>query len=147
MEVEFQRELDKLSKAESEASSFWQAKCAGLVHDLAAAEAELLRREAERSDLRAGWEAAARRDLRERDDEIRDLKRQIRGLKEWVSTSTRSDEQAQTSDEVFGYEMARLGNSLQNWVLVNLRRAKIGEAFFSICRGGGPWGWENEVSQ
>lgn len=46
--------------------------------------------------------------------------------------STRSDGQAQTSDEVFGEGMAKLGNGLQNWVLVNFRRAKIGELLLSL---------------
>lgn len=41
--------------------------------------------------------------------------------------STRADGEAQTSDEVFGEGMARLGNGLQNWVLVNFRRAKLGK--------------------
>lgn len=66
--------------------------------------------------------------LREREDEIRDLRRQMRGLKEWVSNSTRADATGaatQVSDEVFGAGMARLGNGLQNWVLVNFRRAKV----------------------
>lgn len=131
METEFQRELDKLSSAESETASFWQAKCATLGQQLQQANTEvgMLRAEtelrgAEREELRVRM-ADARRDVYERDDEIRDLRGQIRGLKEWVSTSTRSDGQAQTSDEVFGDGMARLGNGLQNWVLVNFRRAKI----------------------
>lgn len=67
--------------------------------------------------------------LREREDEIRDLRRQMRGLKEWVSNSTRADATGaaqQVSDEVFGAGMAKLGNGLQNWVLVNFRRAKVG---------------------
>ncbi|GAB1312958.1 Involucrin repeat protein [Madurella fahalii] len=68
---------------------------------------------------------AAKKALVERDAEIAELRAQVRGLKEWVSNSTRSDGQAQTSDEVFGEGMARLGNGLQNWVLVNFRRAKI----------------------
>lgn len=54
----------------------------------------------------------------------------MRGLKEWVSTSTRTD--GQTSDEVFGDGMARLGNGLQNWVIVNFRKAKMGEFLLFI---------------
>jgi len=129
MEQEFTRELDKLSRAESERSTFWQAKYAALSEAAGATEAELRRMQAEARDgggegeLRAGWEAA----LRSRDEEIRDLRRQIHGLKEWVSTSTRSDVRAQIADEELGYMMKRLGNELQNWVLLNLRRVKIGE--------------------
>jgi DNA repair exonuclease SbcCD ATPase subunit len=133
METEFQRELDKLSANESETASFWQAKHSALNQQFLRTDTELrlLRaevdvREAEREELRAGWEAL-RRTLRDRDEEVRDLRAQVRGLKEWVSNSTRSDGQTQTSDEVFGDGMARLGNGLQNWVIVNFRRAKIGK--------------------
>lgn len=130
METEFQRELDKLSQNESETASFWQAKHSALNQqflrtdtELRLMRAELDVREAEREELRAGWETM-KREVRERDDEIRDLKAQVRGLKEWVSTSTKAD--SSTSDEVFGDGMARLGNGLQNWVIVNFRRAKLG---------------------
>ncbi|KAK4155102.1 hypothetical protein C8A00DRAFT_13860 [Chaetomidium leptoderma] len=69
----------------------------------------------------------ARDALERKDREVADLTAQVRGLKEWVSVSTRADGQAQTSDEVFGEGMARLGNGLQNWVLVNFRRTRVGE--------------------
>lgn len=52
----------------------------------------------------------------------------MRGLKEWVSNSTRAEATGaaqQASDEVLGAAMAKLGNELQNWVLVNFRRAKV----------------------
>ena len=130
METEFQRELDKLSQNESETASFWQAKHSALNQqflrtdtELRLLRAELDVREAEREELRSGWETM-KREVRERDDEIRDLKAQVRGLKEWVSTSTKAD--SSTSDEVFGDGMARLGNGLQNWIIVNFRRAKLG---------------------
>ncbi|KAK0639269.1 hypothetical protein B0T16DRAFT_338127 [Cercophora newfieldiana] len=116
MEREFTRELDKLSKAESERSTFWQAKYAALSEAAGQAERELARMREE-----GGWEEA----VRARDEEIRDLRRQIHGLKEWVSTSTRSDGRGQVADEELGYMMKRLGNELQNWVLVNLRRVRI----------------------
>ncbi|KAL2131255.1 hypothetical protein VTI74DRAFT_2382 [Chaetomium olivicolor] len=80
--------------------------------------------EQEIKELRIAWEQAREGNIK-RDEEIRELKAQVRGLKEWVSTSTRSDGQAQTSDEVFGEGMARLGNGLQNWVLVNFRRTRV----------------------
>ena len=134
MESEFRRELDKLSTTESSTAVYWQAKHNVLSQQLDRADSdirllqcELERRDAERDEMRAGY-AALRRDLTDRDGEIRSLKTQIRGLKEWVSTSTRSNEQTQTSDEVLGEAMAKLGNGLQNWVLVNFRRAKIGKA-------------------
>ena len=136
METQFQRELDKLSANESETASFWQAKHSALNQQFLRTDTELrlLRaevdlREAEREELRTGYETM-RQGIRERDDEIRDLRAQVRGLKEWVSNSTRSDGQTQTSDEVFCDGMARLGNGLQNWVIVNFRRAKLGKQPF-----------------
>ncbi|KAH7311653.1 hypothetical protein B0I35DRAFT_481602 [Stachybotrys elegans] len=129
MEREFQRELDKLSQAESETATFWQAKHSALNQqflrtdtELRLARTELELREREREDLRGGWEVL-RRELAERDDEVRGLRGQVRGLKEFVSTSTRVDDQA--SDEIFGGGMTRLGNGLQNWVIVNFRKTRI----------------------
>lgn len=129
MEREFHKELDKLSQNESETATFWQEKHSKLNQQFLRTDTELrlLRaevdvREAEREELREGWEML-RRELKERDDEIRGLRGQVRGLKEWVSTSTRTD--GQTSDEVFGDGMTRLGNGLQNWVIVNFRKAKL----------------------
>ena len=131
MEKEFHRELDKLSQSESETATFWQSKHSALNQQFLRTDTELrlLRsevevREAERDELRQRWEAL-RREVRERDEEIRGLRGQVRGLKEFVSTSTRTD--GQTSDEVFGDGMARLGNGLQNWVINNFRKAKMGK--------------------
>ncbi|KAK5988645.1 hypothetical protein PT974_10131 [Cladobotryum mycophilum] len=129
MEREFQQELDKLSQNESETATFWQSKHSALNQQFLRTDTELrlLRnevdvREAEREELRQGVEVL-RRELRERDDEIRRLRAQVRGLKDFVSTSTRTDDQ--TSDEVFGDGMIKLGNGLQNWVITNFRKAKI----------------------
>ncbi|KAK0704939.1 hypothetical protein B0H67DRAFT_498404 [Lasiosphaeris hirsuta] len=136
MENAFNEFMDQQSHKES--SSYWEGQYQDLRRELFEAEKELrllrtdleLRDEerndmrAERNDLQASWDAT-RREMRSREGEIRDLKRQIHDLKKWVSESTRSDGQAQLSDELFGGEMARLGNGLQNWVLVHLRRAKI----------------------
>jgi hypothetical protein len=83
----------------------------------------------ENQELLMAW-AGATKALAEREREIESLRAQVSGLKAWVSNSTRSDGQVQMSDEVFGEGMARLGNGLQNWVLVNFRRAKIGESCF-----------------
>ncbi|KAI0378306.1 hypothetical protein F5Y04DRAFT_153201 [Hypomontagnella monticulosa] len=129
MEAEFTRELDKLSQKEGETAGYWQAKHSALNQQFARADTELqlLRaevdvREAERAELREGWEIL-RRELKERDDEIRSLKGHIAGLKQWVSTNTTRGDQ--TSDEEFGDSMAKLGNGLQNWVIVHFRRAKL----------------------
>ncbi|KAJ6783180.1 hypothetical protein PWT90_10048 [Aphanocladium album] len=129
MEREFQHQLDKLSANESETATFWQSRHSALNQQYLRTDTELrlLRteldvREAEREELRHGWEVL-RRELKERDEEIRGLRAQVRGLKEFVSTSTRAD--GQTSDEVFGDGMARLGNGLQNWVISHFRKAKL----------------------
>ncbi|KAH7149804.1 hypothetical protein B0J13DRAFT_522890 [Dactylonectria estremocensis] len=129
MEREFHRELDRLSQNESETATFWQAKHSALNQQFLRTDTEvrLIRaevevREAEREELREGW-AVLRRELKERDDEIRGLRGQVRGLKEWVSSSTRSE--GQTCDETFGDGMTRLGNGLQNWVIVNFRKVKL----------------------
>ncbi|KAM0623724.1 hypothetical protein ACHAQG_004370 [Verticillium nonalfalfae] len=103
MEDEFARELDRLSRKESETATFWQGRVARAEDRARAACGEMEALEAECVELRA----------------------QVRGLKEFVSTSTRTDGQSATSDEVFGEGAARLGNGLQNWVIVHFRRAKI----------------------
>ncbi|KAK1596143.1 uncharacterized protein LY79DRAFT_545542, partial [Colletotrichum navitas] len=115
MEREFTRELDKLSQNESETAVFWQAKHSDLNQQFLRADAELrlLRQEAEARD--------ADRDALRR--EAAELRAQVRGLKEFVSTSTRTS--GQTSDEVFCDGMARLSNGLQNWVIVNFRKVKL----------------------
>lgn len=130
MEGEFARELDRLSRNESETATFWQGKHSALNQRFLRADTELrlLRaevevRRGEREELREGWDVL-RREVREGEEVIAGLRGQVRGLKEWVSTSTRSD--AQVADEVFGEGMARLGNELQNWVIVHFRRAKLG---------------------
>ncbi|KAK2780223.1 hypothetical protein CKAH01_00167 [Colletotrichum kahawae] len=115
MEQEFTRELDKVSQAESETAVYWQAKHSELNEQFLRADADLriLRQEAEHRD--------ADRDTLRR--EVGELRAQVRGLKEFVSTSTRTN--GQTSDEVFCEGMMRLGNGLQNWIIVHFRRAKL----------------------
>ncbi|KAL2160884.1 hypothetical protein VTH06DRAFT_1081 [Thermothelomyces fergusii] len=93
----------------------------GRVRDV---EVAMLAKEGELREVRAAWERA-RDMLGRKEEEVAELRAQVRGLKEWVSHSTRADVETQTSDEVFGERMAKLGNGLQNWVLVNFRRAKI----------------------
>ncbi|KAI1481264.1 hypothetical protein F4774DRAFT_46173 [Daldinia eschscholtzii] len=122
MEAEFTRELDMLSQKEGDTASFWQAKLARAESELRLLRAEVDVREAERAELREGWDHL-RREIKERDDEIRSLKGHISGLKQWVSTNTAKGHQ--TSDEEFGDSMAKLGNGLQNWVIVHFRRAKL----------------------
>ncbi|KAI1397777.1 RNA ligase-like domain-containing protein [Hypoxylon fuscum] len=129
MEAEFTRELDRLSQKEGETASFWQAKHTSLNQQFSRSDTEirLLRaevdvREAERAELREGWDLL-QRELKERDDEIRSLRGHIAGLKQWVSSNTTRGDQ--TSDEELGDSMTKLGNGLQNWVIVHFRRAKV----------------------
>ncbi|KAK4166176.1 AKAP7 2'5' RNA ligase-like domain-containing protein [Cladorrhinum sp. PSN259] len=119
MESELTREA--LEKESSATTTHLQAKCAALEKKLAEQqEAINLITKSESILLRR-----SNQEILRRDEEIRELRSQVRGLKEWVSNSTRSDECTQTSDEVFGEGMAKLGNGLQNWVLVNFRRNKV----------------------
>ncbi|KAK8130226.1 hypothetical protein PG999_002606 [Apiospora kogelbergensis] len=130
LEAEFARQVELLSQNESETAAFWQAKHSGLNQQFLRTDTELrlLRaevdvRDAEREELKEGWDVL-KRELRERDDEVRRLQALNRGLKEQVSTSTRAYHE-QTSDDQFGDDMARLGNGLQNWIIVHFRKAKI----------------------
>ncbi|ORY64112.1 uncharacterized protein BCR38DRAFT_343684 [Pseudomassariella vexata] len=130
MEENFARQVDRLSLNETETASFWQGKYSTLNQQFLRTDTELrlLRnendsiREGKREQLRERWEIL-KQELMDRDDEIQRLKTQNKGLKEWVNVSTKTDDQ--TSDEVFGDGMARLGNGLQNWVVVHFRRAKL----------------------
>lgn len=131
MEREFSRELERLSRTESETSTFWQAKHSALHQQFLRADTELrlMRNEAEvreheRDELRSGWDAL-RSTLAEKDAETRALRNQVRGLKEFVSTSTRTDGQQAATDESLAEALAMLANGLQNWVITNFRRAKL----------------------
>lgn len=69
-------------------------------------------------------------EVRGKDEQLRELRNQVSGLKSWVSSSSKVGEQV--SDEVFGEEMRRLGNGVQNWVITHFRRVRIGRfAIFS----------------
>ncbi|KAG5982355.1 hypothetical protein E4U55_002021 [Claviceps digitariae] len=129
MRQDFSRQLHELRQSESETATFWQAKHSALNQQFLRTDTELrvLRseaesQEAERRELRQGWDLL-RREVKARDDEICLLKSQVRDMKKFLSTSTRTD--GQTTDEVFGDGMARLGNGLQNWVITHFRRAKL----------------------
>ncbi|PSR78815.1 hypothetical protein BD289DRAFT_344453, partial [Coniella lustricola] len=144
MEAEHVREIDELSTTESESASFWRAKHAALNQQFLRMDTELrdLRSEMTRARRDNGdgitcrdgaWQNdTIRRELAQKDDEIHQLRAQVRGLKEWVSTSTRADGTAATSDEVFGEGWAKLGNGLQNWVISNYRRVRIIDDLASV---------------
>lgn len=131
LEQEYHRQLDKAAQSESEMATFWQAKHSSLNQqflrtdtDLRILRTEFEDREVERDELRAGCDAL-RRTLAARDEELRLLRSQVRGLKEFVSTSTRTDGQQAAADEVFMEAITKLGNGLQNWVITNYRKAKL----------------------
>jgi activating signal cointegrator complex subunit 1 len=132
MEAEFTRELERLSQNESETASFWEKKHSALNQqflrtdtDLRLLRTELEAREAQRQELRESCEIL-QSELQERDKEILSLQGHLNGMKQWVSTSTRADHQ--TSDEEFCDALAKLGNGLQNWVIMHFRKAKLGKS-------------------
>lgn len=67
--------------------------------------------------------SAARATSVDRDTEVETLRTQVRGLKTWVSTSSRSE--GQVTDEVLRTAISDLAAGLQNWVLKNYRRSKL----------------------
>ncbi|KAI0453182.1 hypothetical protein F5B21DRAFT_305825 [Xylaria acuta] len=128
-EAEFTRALDRLSQNESETAGYWQTKYSNLNQQFLRVDTELrvLRtevdvREAEKTELREEWELL-QRNLSERDNEIRSLRSQISGLKQWVSTNTKKSDQ--TSDEEFGETIAKLRNGLQNWAVSHFRKSSF----------------------
>ena len=151
MEDEFDRELTQLGHKltnESETAIFWQQKHSALNQTFLKTDTDLrlLRQEVstfqqsreerdrdiktrisslmlDRDAFREAYNEAMG-ELGAKEDMIKALKGQVWGLKSFVSTSSKMDEQV--TDEAFGESMQRLGNSLQNWVITNFRRAKIG---------------------
>ena len=92
----------------------WDAKSIGLTMDLERAQ-------------RSSHEA--QRLLDHRNDEIRELQRQVLDLKRSISTSTRTE--GQVTDDVFREHIQTLGHDLQNWILNNFRRSKLGMSAIS----------------
>jgi len=64
-------------------------------------------------------------ELRGKDERLRELQGQVRGLKSWVSREGKAVGGEQVSDEVVGEKVRGLGNGLQNWVITNFRGVKI----------------------
>jgi len=152
MESEFSSELTTLSHKltnESETAQFWQQKHSLLNQTFLQTDTSLrllkqeiasfgdAREERDRDiktrisslilDRDAFREAynEAMGEVRGKEEMVRMLQGQVRGLKSWVSSSGKVGEE-QVSDEVFGEEMRRLGNGLQNWVITHFRRVRIG---------------------
>jgi chromosome segregation ATPase len=158
MEDEFERELTQLSHKltnESETAIFWQQKHSTLNQTFLKTDTDLrlLRQEVntfqqsreerdrdiktrisslmlDRDAFREAYNEAMG-ELRAKENMIKALQGQVWGLKSFVSTSSKMDEQV--TDEAFGEYMQRLGNSLQNWVITNFRRAKIGNPDLVFC--------------
>ncbi len=154
MEEEFSRELQQLGEKltnESDTSKYWQQKHSALNQQFLNTDTDLriLRHEIgswdkqqeerdkdiktrisslmlDRDTLREGYHLL-KSDLKRKDEEISRLRIQVKGLKDFVSTNSRTD--GQVTDEVFGDMMQRLGNGIQNWVIQNFRKAKIGTCF------------------
>jgi activating signal cointegrator complex subunit 1 len=157
MEEEFARELEQLGEKltnEAEMSIYWQQKHSALNQQFLKVDTDLrmlrheiggwekLREEKDRDvktrisslmldrdTLREGYHLM-KADIKHKDEEITRLRTQVKGLKDFVSTSSRTD--GQVTDEVFGEMMQRLGNGIQNWVIQNFRKAKIGKYIF-LC--------------
>ena len=168
MEDEFERELTQLSHKltnESETAIFWQQKHSSLNQTFLKTDTDLRLLRQEMSGLMSSREERDRdiktrisslmldRDafreayneamgeLRGKDDMIKALQGQVWGLKSFVSSSSKMDEQV--TDEAFGERMQRLGNGLQNWVITGFRRAKIGTLISPLCFGLCDWGSKN----
>lgn len=152
MEEEFSRELAQLGQKitnESELSLYWQQKHSSLNQqflkvdtDLRVLRHEIANRDKSREDrerdmktrisslildrdtLREGYHTV-KADNREKDEEIARLRNQVKGLKDFVSVNSRME--GQVTDEVCGEMMRGLGNGLQNWVITNFRKAKMGK--------------------
>lgn len=153
MTSEFSRELTLLSHKltnESEALHFWQAKHTALSSTYTQTDTSLKHLQSELSSSTTTQEQRERdvktrisslvldRDafreayneamgeVREREELVRMLQGQVRGLKSWVVSSGRGGVGEQVSDEGLGEEMRRVGNGVQNWVITHFRRVRIG---------------------
>ncbi|CAG8976189.1 hypothetical protein HYALB_00009502 [Hymenoscyphus albidus] len=78
----------------------------------------------DRDAFREAYEDAME-EVGEKEELVSMLRNQVRGLKSWVSKGGRGGEE-QVSDESVGEGWGRLSNGLQNWVIVNFRRVKVG---------------------
>lgn len=159
--ADYERELVELKKKrqeESETANFWQQKHSTLHQTFLKTDTDLRLLRQEASSFQQSREERERdrdRDIKTRissllldreafreayneamgelstkDQTIKELQSQVWGLKNFVSTSSKMDEQV--TDEAFGEQMQRLGNSLQNWVITNFRRAKLGMSISPI---------------
>ncbi|KAF8856496.1 hypothetical protein BDZ45DRAFT_745397 [Acephala macrosclerotiorum] len=152
MEDEFEAELTRLSHKltnESETAQFWQQKHSALNQNYLKSDTELrlLRQELgglnqvkeerdrdiktrisslmlDRDAFREAYNEAMG-ELRGKDERVRELQSQVRGLKSWVSREGKGVGGEQVSDEIVGERVRGLGNGLQNWVITNFRRVKI----------------------
>ena len=83
----------------------------------------------ERDRCRDGFHAA-QRTSQERDEEARELRRQVLELKHSISTSTRTE--AQVTDDVFREKVRVLGHDLQNWTITNFRKKDLGVFLYQL---------------
>ena len=66
----------------------------------------------------------AQKAVQEREEEVRELRQQVFGLKRNISTWTKTE--GQITDDVFMEKIRSLGHDLQNWTISNFRKARIG---------------------
>jgi hypothetical protein len=148
MATEFEKELTQLSHKltnERETSQFWQQKHTSLHQTYLNTDTSLRLLRSELAAIQTSTSTTQERDrgmkierdsyreaytetlkeVAEREEEIQMLRTQVRGLKSWVSKGGQRGEE-QVSDELIGERWAMLGNGLQNWVIVNFRRVKVG---------------------
>lgn len=135
MATEFERTLDRLSHSESETASYWQAKHSALAQqhtraetELSLLQAELDIRMAEREEMRETLDVM-RVALGAREKEVQSLTGHLAKMKQWISASTRMDDQ--TSDQEFAELMMKLMNGLQNWVISHFKKARLGRKMLS----------------
>lgn len=149
MEDAFRKEHDQLSKRaidESERAALAQERYSDVHRDFLNKDTELkmLLMDVERQlgererKTKYEWEAGYRQDRRKieealiearieaqnKEEENAVLRRQVLGLKEFVSTNRRTE--GQVTDDVIAMRVKKLDGDLQNWVLSNFRRLHLG---------------------
>ncbi|KAI1430668.1 hypothetical protein GGR50DRAFT_168818 [Xylaria sp. CBS 124048] len=129
LEAESNRTVDRLFQNEIRTASYWESKYSALKQEYIKKTVELEEFgngldiiEEENAQWRGEYDSM-RRALEDRDSEIRSLRSQIAGLKQWVSTNTKKSDQ--TSDEEISETVMKLRNSLLNWVLSHFRKSSF----------------------
>jgi hypothetical protein len=123
--------LKEQLRAESEARHALERKCSALEEETGRLHEKLKRHDSEWMAEMARQSAAL---MHERDvahEEHLEVKRQLLGLKQSISTSTRLENQV--ADSMFAQEIQHLYHEIQNWVINNFRKVKIERTPEEIC--------------